>query len=150
MNTATIEMDAKTVIECLQLVVAIIGGILVAWIWNERKHRLEQYRYLDQAYTDLLRRCFENPQFCDPTRTNDYVNSYKNDDATRYHYFAMTVHTIMETIFDLSKGNIPYEWVRIFEYHTSIHSAWLKNNQDAQEPEYVKRVLRGPASKPES
>ena len=54
----------------------------------------------------------------------------------------MKVHTLLETIFDLSKGDVPKEWERIFQYHAAVHAAWLRDHQNLHEPRYVALVLR--------
>ena len=66
------------------------------------------------------------------------MGAFKDIDALRYHYFAMRVHTFLETIFDLSKGNVPGEWRHIYRYHRRLHSAWLQDHPDLQESAYVK------------
>ena len=147
-------------IEILKLVVAIIGGVFVVWYWNDEKQRLEQFRYVDQAYIQLLEHYFQHPKFGDPALTRDYAQSFRGAESVKYHYFAMTVHTIMETLFDLYKPKIPKrlekilswvqkqsdtpihdEWVHIFKYHTTLHISWLQDNRQLHEPAYVECVL---------
>ena len=137
----------------------ILGGGLVASYWNWQQHVLEQYRYLDASYADLLRIYREHPDLGDPERTGDYLSHFKGKDHLRYHYFAMTVHTVMETVFDLSRKDrlfkvlfrligyrrrtkISKEWSHIFDHHTELHSEWLKQNPGANEPKYVDYVLK--------
>lgn len=134
-------------IEILKLLVGVIGGILIVWYWNDQKHRLEQYRFVDEAYVKLLERYFANSNFGDAALTSNYAASFSGAEGLRYHYFAMAVHTAMETLFDLYKTKIPKEWIRIFEYHTVLHIAWLKDNQQVHEPDYVAHVLNIEARK---
>jgi hypothetical protein len=49
----------------------------------------------------------------------------------------------METIYDIYRGKIPEEWIRIFDYHSRLHARWLDKNRAANEPGYVDRVLGG-------
>lgn len=136
-DTGILDVVAKVV----QLVAAIGGGGVVALWWSWQNHKLGRYRYLDEAYYNLLCKYLENPGFGDPSRTAEYRNHFKGDDAWKYHYFAMTVHSIMETIFDVSKGRIPEDWIHIFEHHSRLHSAWLGSNRESYENRYLKRVL---------
>jgi hypothetical protein len=144
-------------IQILNLLVAVIGGIFIAWYWNDEKHRLDEFRYVDEAYIKLLERYFANPRFGDPKLTNAYAQSFTGEEGLRYHYFAMAVHTVMETVFDVYKPRrpkwmsskisrpseirIPEEWIQIFKYHTMLHVAWLKGNTHVHEPGYVALVL---------
>jgi hypothetical protein len=132
----------ETGLEVGKLAATLLGGIFIVWYWNVQKHALEQYRYLDEAYQGLLQSYFENPQFGDAARTATYRQSFQGDDALRYHFFAMKIHTTMETLFDLSRGKIPAEWTNIFAYHTSLHAQWLKDNTGLHEPGYLALVLR--------
>ncbi|PWB76079.1 hypothetical protein C3F09_01160 [candidate division GN15 bacterium] len=102
---------------------------------------LERYAYLDQSYNQLLRLYFENPQFGDREKTDDYLNQFEGEELLRYHFFAMMVHTVMETIFDVSKGRIPLEWIQIFNHHSRLHVAWLEHNRGLQEEGYLATVL---------
>lgn len=128
-------------LEIAKLLVAVIGGVFVAWYWNDAKHRLDQYRYIDDLYMKLLERYFQNPRFGDRELTTKYLASFSGDEALRYFYFAMAVHTLMETIFDVNKGRIPKQWIGIFEYHTLLHMTWLRDNRQVHEPDYVARVF---------
>lgn len=150
-------------LEILKLFVAIIGGVLVVWYWNAEKQRLEQFRYVDDAYIKLLERYFEHPKFGDPTLTRNYAQSFVREEALKYRYFAMAVHTVMETLFDLHKprtpkwiqsamgretaSKIPDEWMQIFAYHTKLHVSWLADNQELHEPAYVSYVINTNAAK---
>ena len=131
----------KNAIDFAQLIATIVGAIGIAWYWSERNNRLAEYRYLDESYGKLLEVYRANPEFGDKRRTDDYVRAFQDDIAFRYHYFAMTVHSVMESIFDTYKSNIPKEWDRIFVYHTSLHLEWLRANPGANEPRYIEHVI---------
>ena len=49
----------STFLEILKLIVAIAGGIGLAWYWNWKKDLLEKYRHLDECYNTLLQAYFE-------------------------------------------------------------------------------------------
>jgi len=130
-------------LEISKLLVAIAGAIFVAWYWNRRKHLLEEYRYLDESYNALLQMYFDHPQYGDPKRTANYAKSFKGKEAIQYHYFAMRVHTLMETVFDVCKGKVSDEWQYVFRHHTALHMPWLKKHRELHEPGYVEEALRG-------
>lgn len=133
-------------IEIAKLLVAIVGAIFVAWYWNQAKHKLEQYRYLDEAYNEILKAYFDHPRFGQPELTSKYAHAFKDAEFWRYHYFSMRVHTFLESIYDLSKGKIPDLWVLIFRHHSNLHSAWLRDHRDLHEEGYVDHVLGEHAS----
>jgi len=132
---------SSATIEAIKIVPYVVGGIVVAWYWNHRKHTLDRYRYLDEIYHRLLQRYQEVPRFGDIELTTRYRQSYKGEEALCYHYFAMTAHTVMESVFDQFKGNVPAEWLPVFTYHSSLHAAWLWDNRGANRSDYVDRVL---------
>jgi hypothetical protein len=133
--------EIKNAIDIGQLIATIVGAVGITWYWSVRKNKLAEYRYLDESYSILLEDYRANPEFGDKQRTDDYVRAFQHDVEFRYHYFAMTVHSIMESIFDTYKSKIPKEWDRIFAYHTALHLEWLRANPGANEPRYVKYVI---------
>ena len=128
-------------LEIAKLLATLVGAVLVVWYWNEKKHKLEQYRLVDEGYHDLLEAYFAHPAYGDEPKTAEYAQAFQGDEALRYHFFAMRVHTTMESLFDLSGGKIPDEWLPIFKYHTRLHGAWLQDHQQLHEPSYVARVF---------
>ena len=87
--------------------VTIAGVIGIAWYWNWQKHKLEQYRHLDVAYNELLKVYFENPRFGQPDLASSYAEAFAGDERWKYHYFAMRVHTFLESIYDIAKAERP-------------------------------------------
>ena len=90
-----------------QVIVGAIAGIFVAWYWNWRTHLLAEYRYLDKVYWKLLDAYAARPEFGDENLTSTCEESFRGKDALSYHYFAMRVHTVMETIYDIHHSSIP-------------------------------------------
>ncbi len=139
---------SHAMLEIAQLVIAVLGGILVAWYWNQQKHVLERYRHLDETYRKLLDMYRHTPVYGDREKTAVYGTSWTGEARHDYHYFAMTVHTVMESVYDLFPRGIPDEWIHIFNYHTQLHAVWLRGNRDGHRPGYVERVFAqagGPA-----
>jgi hypothetical protein len=133
----------QNIIAFAQIIVSIVGGIGIAWYWNERSSKLAQYRYLDESYSKLLEAYLANPEFGDKLKVENYATEFRDAHALKYHCFALSVHTAMETIFDVYGPKIPREWRHIFDYHTNLHSKWLRANPAANEPGYIKQVCQG-------
>ena len=130
--------EIKLIVDIGQFVLAVVSAFLVAGYWNRVNHRSEQYRYLDQTYNDILKTYLEDPEFGQKALTDDYERKFHNSKAWRYHYFAMRVHTFLESIFDLSEdGKILDVWAHIFEHHAKLHAAWLRDHKDIQEQGYI-------------
>src|SRR5215469_9975859 len=91
--------EPKFWFEVAQLVISFVAAIVVAVYWNWRSNKLAEYRYLDKSYSKLLESYRNDPEFGDRQRTSNYANEFQKK-AMKYHYFAMTVHTVMESIFD--------------------------------------------------
>ena len=131
---------AKTWIDLGQLIATVFGVIWVTWYWKRANDKLQRYRYLDRLYNELLVVYSKNPAFGDEERVRAY-REFPHEERLKYHYFAMRVHTFLESIFDLSKGKVRAEWSRIYRHHAQLHSAWLKDYQLLHEPLYVRDVL---------
>src|SRR4249919_881227 len=114
----------QNVIGFMQIGVSVVGGIVVASYWAGRSNKLAEYRYLDELYGKLLDTYRGYPEYGDQQRTDSYALAFRDDNALRYHYFAMTVHSVMETIFDVYETEIPEQWIHIFDYHTRMHAQW--------------------------
>ena len=137
-------MDTTTLsIEIAKLAVGGVLAVGVAWFWNRQRYLLEQYQYLDESYRDLLKSYFDHPKFGDKQKTAAYETEFKGDDAPQYHYFAMRVHTLLETMFDVYRGRIPPEWAPVFNHHARLHKAWLERNAAVHEPSYTELVTGG-------
>jgi hypothetical protein len=128
----------KLYIEIAKLIVTIFGGLILVWYWNSKKNRQEKYQYLDSLYNDILKLYFENPQFGEPELTANYRSAYVGEEFWRYHYFAMHIHTFLESIFDMSKSKckIMKAWEPIYKHHKKLHSAWLQDNKALHEEAY--------------
>ena len=129
-----------------QIVSIVVGGGLVStgctFLWTWRSDRLEQYRHLDAAYGELLGAYRDHPQLGDPAATVQYATALTGDARLKYHYFAMSVHNMLETMFDVLRQNPASRrvWASIFKHHARLHYAWLLDNGDAFEPEYITYV----------
>lgn len=136
--------------EIAKIAVTVFGAVFVVWYWNREKHRLDQYRYLDETYGEILKSYSDQPQFGQPDLTSAYREAFKGADLWKYHYFSMRVHSFLESIFDVSKGKIPDVWAHVFRYHAHLHSAWLRDHRELHEPEYIRSVLSDKTSIPRS
>lgn len=132
---------AQLFVGIVQVLVGIVGAIWVVSYWNRKKHELEEYRYLDISYNEILKTYFENSRFGQPELVKKYAAEFKDAEKWKYHYFAMRIHTFLESIFDLSNGEIPPEWKAIYQHHARLHATWLRDHQGLQEPGYCDDVL---------
>jgi len=132
--------DPKFLVALAQLLVSIVAAIWLAIYWNRRSEKRDEYRLLDESYSKLLETYQTNPQFGNRRYTNNYTSAFQ-DSALQYHYFAMSVHNVMESIFDTYESNIPPAWDHVFSYHTLLHLEWLLTNPEAHEPDYVGHVM---------
>jgi hypothetical protein len=131
-----------------KLVTTLLGGGVVAWFWNWNNDRMAQYRYLDNAYRDILSLYAKNPRFADSVLTRDYKSSFTGDELLQYHCFSMAVHNFLETVFDvLWRPTTNKQWGHIFKHHAKLHARWLKDNDTLHEPGYVKAALAGSNTK---
>ena len=118
----------------------VLGGGLLSLFWAWRSDRLAQYRYLDESYSALLDAYREHPEFGDVAKTRTFQTSFATNQF-EYHYFAMTVHNVMETIFDVLRKPLEKpQWARIFAHHALLHWTWLETNAGAFEVAYVAYV----------
>ncbi|HTL32269.1 MAG TPA: hypothetical protein VL326_04050 [Kofleriaceae bacterium] len=125
-----------------QIVSIVLGGGVVSMILAWRNDQLAQYRQLDDAYTALLQQYRDHSPFGDPARTRRYKDAFKDKDALDYHYFALSVLNMMETLFDILDQH-PMDkpqWASIFAHHVCLHQAWLQNNTAMFELDFVEYV----------
>lgn len=120
----------------------VFGGGLVTTLWNWNANRLAEYRMLDDAYRELLAQYRARFALGDPAATSRYEDAFSADQQVEYHYFAMSVHNTLETIFDVVGLGAAKDrmWGRIFEHHARLHYAWLLKNTSAFEERYVEYV----------
>lgn len=125
-----------------QIVSIVLGGGAVSMFWAWRNDQLAQYRQLDDAYSQLLVAYRENPGLGDPAATVRYKTAFIDGDRLRYHYFAMSVHNVLETLFDILEERPTDDrmWASIFKHHTRLHYAWLLDNATVFEERYVEYV----------
>jgi hypothetical protein len=104
-----------------------------------------EYDHADTLYADVVRLYLEYPRFGDLRLTSDFEHSFDGNEASQYGFFAMNVHSFLETLYDsfyLEQGHsIAPQWARIFDYHARLHVAWLLANPDANEPTYRRFAL---------
>jgi hypothetical protein len=127
-----------------QIISIVLGGGAVSTFWTWRADQLAQYRQLDDAYSQLLTVYRDNSELGDPASTVRYKTIFSGKQRLDYHYFAMSVHNVLETLFDVLEKQPASEsnrqWASIFKHHARLHYAWLLDNTDAFESEYVDYV----------
>jgi hypothetical protein len=128
---------------------ALLGGVLT-WLitrWQlNRQMGHDAYEHVDGLYRDLIQLYMKYPEFGDAARTSAYRTAFSGKDLDRYNFFAMTVHTFLETIFDQltdrKAGRIDPQWENIFDHHARLHLAWLREANRPNEPAYIDFVRR--------
>jgi len=133
-------MTTSELLTIVQIVVGIVGGIIIVNIWAYKKDKLDTYAYLDKVWMELLALYREAPHFSQESLVNNYMQSFEDDEMARYHCFAMTLHTTMETIFDVYEGSIPDAWRHIVSYQSKLHRTWLLQNSTGFRPGYLELV----------
>lgn len=127
----------------------ILGGIIsffvFKWVYS-RQSATWNYNHTDSLYINTVKLYVDHPQFGDPEKTRSYVTAFKENELWQYHYFALNLHTFLETIYDLHlderHDKIEYVWECIFDYHAKLHLEWLKNNKESNHSKYIDFVLR--------
>jgi hypothetical protein len=127
----------------------LLGG-LMTWLvtrWQlNRQLRRDTYQHVDELYRDLILLYLQYPEFGDAARTSVYKVAFAGKELDRYNFFAMTVHTFLETIFDnltdQETGSVDPQWQDIFDYHAKLHFAWLSEPNRPNELGYVDFVRR--------
>jgi hypothetical protein len=135
-----------------QIVSIVVGGGAVSMFWAWRNDQLAQYRQLDDGYSQLLAAYRENPGLGDPAATARYKDMFGAEDRLRYHYFAMSVHNVLETLFDIleERPTDNHMWASIFKHHARLHYAWLLDNTSVFEERYVEYVKNALGSLPDT
>lgn len=125
------------------IISAIVAGT-VAYLVYQRQTKKTDYVHVDQFYRELVQLYLDNPSYANPALTARYAQIHDEDDAWRYHCFAMYVHTFLETIYDLfidRDGKIDMLWANTFDYHLGLHGEWLKENRAPFEKAYARFAL---------
>lgn len=125
--------------------IATLIGVIVGVIITLHVMRVEvnqrYYTHIDDFYRELIKLYLIYPKFSDPKNTNHYDTVFMDEELARYEFFAMSVHTFLETIYDQmvnkKTGRIDPLWEKIFDYHAKLHLRWLTTNEPPNEPEYV-------------
>ena len=99
-----------TTIEFWNLIVSssatILAGIAILLyiiMWYKDKSN-NSYDIFDATYLDILKTGMENPSFRNPILTNDYINSFSENEKIKYEIYAFISWNFCETIFD--KGDV--------------------------------------------
>jgi hypothetical protein len=128
----------------LNAIISAIVAATVAYLVYQRQTKKLDYVHVDQFYRELVQLYLENPSYANAALTSRYAEIHDEDEAWRYHCFAMYVHTFLETIYDLfleRSGKIDPLWANTFDYHLALHGEWLKENRPPFEKEYVRFAL---------
>jgi hypothetical protein len=136
--------DRRCTVEILAALLGAAAGALLTWYvirWQvSQEHRVSVYVHIDAFYRELLSLYVTHPQFGDAAKTHSYQSAFSHVDLVQYEFFAMMIHTFLETIFDhfrAPSGEIDSQWAKIFDFHGRLHLPWLLAAERPNEPEYV-------------
>lgn len=118
--------------------VVIIFGIIIGVFYYLSTIKWNFYRYLADLYYEILKKGFENPDFCDPEKTRNYEREWSsNHQKYKYDIFARMCWAYLEDIYDtslkskllLSKKTFIKLYAPTFEQIKIRHGTWLENNK---------------------
>lgn len=122
-----------TTIEFWNLVVSstatILAGIAILLyiiMWHKDKS-VNSYDTFDATYLDILKTGMENPSFRNPILTNNYLNSFSENEKIKYEIYAFISWNFCETIFDKGDNELMKTWSVVIDVENSLHRKWFDN-----------------------
>ena len=127
-----------TTIEFWNLIVSstatILAGIAILLyiiLWYKDKSD-NSYDIFDATYLDILKTGMENPSFRNPILTNDYLNSFSENEKIKYEIYAFITWNFCETIFDKGDDELMKTWSVVIDIENSLHRKWFDNPENTK------------------
>ena len=127
-----------TTIEFWNLIVSstatILAGIAILLyiiLWYKDKSN-NSYDIFDATYLDILKIGMENPSFRNPILTNDYLNSFSENEKIKYEIYAFITWNFCETIFDKGDDELMKTWSVVIDIENSLHRKWFDNPENTK------------------
>ena len=127
-----------TTIEFWNLIVSstatILAGIAILLyiiMWYKDKSS-NSYDIFDATYLDILKTGMENPSFRNPILTNDYLNSFLENEKIKYEIYAFISWNFCETIFDKGDDELMKTWSVVIEVENSLHRKLFDNPENTK------------------
>lgn len=125
-----------TTIEFWNLIVSstatILAGIAILLyiiMWYKDKSN-NSYDIFDATYLDILKTGMENPSFRNPILTNDYINSFSENEKIKYEIYAFISWNFCETIFDKGDVELMKTWSVVIDTENTLHRKWFNNPEN--------------------
>ena len=125
-----------TTIEFWNLIVSstatILAGIAILLyiiMWYKDKSN-NSYDIFDATYLDILKTGMENPSFRNSILTNDYINSFSENEKIKYEIYAFISWNFCETIFDKGDVELMKTWSVVIDTENTLHRKWFNNPEN--------------------
>ena len=110
-------------------ILAAIAILLYIILWYKDKSN-NSYDIFDATYLDILKTGMENPSFRNPTLTNDYNNTFSENEKIKYEIYAFISWNFCETIIDKGDVELLKTWYVVIETENSLHRKWFDNPEN--------------------
>lgn len=114
------------VVSSTATILAAIAILLYIIMWYKEKSS-NSYDTFDATYLDILKTGMENPSFRNPILTNDYLNSFSENEKIKYEIYAFISWNFCETIFDKGDNELMKTWSVVIDVENSLHRKWFDN-----------------------
>ncbi len=114
------------VVNSTATILAGIAILLYIIMWYKDKSS-NSYDTFDATYLDILKIGMENPSFRNPILTNDYLNSFSENEKIKYEIYAFISWNFCETIFDKGDNELMKTWSVVIDVENSLHRKWFDN-----------------------
>ena len=125
-----------TTIEFWNLIVSstatILAGIaillyIIMWYKDKSNNSSDIF---DATYLDILKTGMENPSFRNSILTNDYINSFSENEKIKYEIYAFISWNFCETIFDKGDVELMKTWSVVIDTENTLHRKWFNNPEN--------------------
>jgi len=110
-------------------ILAAIAILLYIIYWYKDKSN-NSYDIFDATYLDILKIGMENPSFRNPILTNDYINSFSENEKIKYEIYAFISWNFCETIFDKGDVELMKTWSVVIDTENALHRKWFDNPEN--------------------
>ena len=119
------------VVSSTATILAAIAILLYIILWYKDKSD-NSYDIFDATYLDILKTGMENPSFRNPVLTNDYLNSFSENEKIKYEIYAFITWNFCETIFDKGDDELMKTWSVVIDIENSLHRKWFDNPENTK------------------
>lgn len=117
------------IFDCAATILSAIAILLYIILWYRDKSD-SSYDIFDATYLDILKIGLDNPTFRNPKLTNDYLNSFSENEKIKYEIYAFISWNFCESIFDKSDDELMKTWSVIIDTENQLHRQWFDNPEN--------------------